>query len=313
MGNRGGILVGRRRVFSAVAVILLAVMLAFSACHVTAVDHNDGETWTYDVLTSVDVGPYVVDLAGNITYEFQGQRALLVGTEEYHANVMSVEGELFGLMELFGEPFLHASVTIDGFLFETSDGAGIIREQTDMLLDATIGSGSGSWSIQRMNQSVVSYTPPYLSEFNAKSNVLGRQWTEEVTIDRAVTTWENGTEQGTLTSSSNSTYEITVGGNTFGVGTTAGNFECISIVIVDENGDYEVRWWSDDVHGCVVMDSYSDGAVFPDAYKMMLLASYEGGDSESMSWIILVGVCVTAAALAVLVVVLMRMRHPKDS
>ena len=300
-----------RSKFGAVAVVVLAIFLAFAACPVAAADHQSGEAWIYQVSTSVDAGVFVVDIFGNVTYEFEEERTLTVGTLEYDVNVMAVDGELSGTMEMFGEPLLGASVTINGFLHEAVNGGGIVREDTHWLIGTTVGSGSTAWSLQYETQTIVTYTPPYLAELDPESVELGIQWSETVNINDTVTLWENGTIVDTSSDSSGSVFSIVVEPATDSITTLAGTFDAIRITATDENGDREVRWWSDDVNGYVKIQSYSEGE--DTAHEMMVLTSYEKGDSGSMLWVALVGIAVALVAIVVLAVVLLRMRHTKSS
>ena len=261
----------------------------------------------------IDVGSFIVRVGGNVTYEFREQSTLLVAAEEYDANVLSVNGELSGSMELFGEPFIDASIAVDGYLFETASGGGTIKEQTDMLVDATFGSGSSSWLLQQTRQTVVTYTPPYLSEFSPGSNQLGNHWSEQVYVNSSSTSWNNGTDRDEWWNGYDTTLDITVGGNSFGVGTPAGNFSCISIVVVDQGGDYDVLWWSNDVHGIVIKESYWAGEEWPNWHESMMLVKYDKGTTESVLWVVVVGICVAVVAVIVLFLVLSRTRSPKDS
>jgi hypothetical protein len=297
--------------FGAVAAVVLAVFLAFAACPVIAVDYQSGEAWTYQVSTSVDAGVFVIDILGNVTYEFEEERTLTVGTLAYDVNVMSVDGELSGTMEMFGEPLLDASVTINGFLYEAANGGGIIREDMHWLIGTTVGSGSAAWSLQYETQTIVTYTPPYLAELDPESVELGIQWSETVNINDTVTLWENGTVVDTSSDRLGSVFSIAVEPATDSIITPAGTFDAIRITATDENGDREVRWWSDDVNGYVKIQSYSEGE--DTARETMVLTSYEKGDSGSMLWVALVGIAVALAAIVVLAVVLLRMRHTKGS
>lgn len=295
------------------AVVALVVLLAFSSSPVAAFYHNEDEAWTYDVIMDIDVGSFIIRVSGNMTYEFRERGTLIVESEEYDTNVLSVEGELSGSMELFGEPFIDASIVVDGFLFETLNGGGTIKEQTDMLIDATFGSGSSSWSLQQTRQSIVTYTPPYLSQLSPASNQLGNHWTEQVYVNSSSTSWNNGTDPDTWWNGYGTTFDITVGGNSFGVGTPAGNFTCISIEVVDWGGDYDVLWWSNDVHGIVIKESYWVGEEWPNWHESMILAKYRRGDTDSILWVVVVGICVAVVAMVVLFLVLLRTRIPKDS
>jgi len=297
--------------FGAVAVVVLAMFLAFAACPVAATDHQSGEAWTYQVSTSVDAGVFVVDIFGNVTYEFEEERTLTVGTLVYDVDVMSVDGELSGTMEMFGEPLLGASVTINGFLYEAADGGGIVREDMHWLIGTTVGSGSAAWSLQYGTQTIVTYTPPYLAELDPDSVELGIQWSETVNINDTVTLWENGTIVDTSSDRSGSVFSIVVEPATDSIVTPAGTFDAIRITSTDENGDREIRWWSDDVNGYVKIQSYSEGE--DTARETMVLTSYEKGDSGSMLWVALVGIAVALVAIVVLAVVLLRMRHTKSS
>ena len=297
----------------AIAVILLAVVLAFATCPVSAVDHGIDETWTYAVSTSVDVGEFVVDVSGNVTYEFEEERVIRVGTlgaREYNVNVIVMNGELSGTMELFGAPFLDASVVIDGFLYETAGGGGIVKEETSMLIDASVGSGS-AWSAQYETQTVLTYNPPYLLGLNPESVEMGAQWWEFVVVNSAVTEWENGTAKGTTNGTLGEAYDVVVEPAADPTVTPAGAFDAFMITVTYESGDHEIRWWSDDVNGYVRIHFFSEGD--DAARETMILTSYDRGDSESMLWVAMVGVAVALAAIVFLAVVLLRMRHTKSS
>ena len=294
-----------------VLVIILAVLLMFAAGPVAAVNHETGETWTYDVSMSVDIGMFVVDVSGNVAYEFREERALTVpGHGDYDVNAIAVRGELSGRMELFEQPFLAANVTIEGFLYETVDGAEIVEEYTRLLIDATIGSGSTAWSTQSETQTFVVYTQPYLWGFDPASVTLGNEWLVIGTVNTTVTTWENGTIQGTSWNNSDTNFDITIGPTIDSIVTPAGTFNAYEIAVW-HNNDHEVRWWSDEVNGYVKVESYSNGGGV--ALQMMTLSSYEEGSSDSLLWVALVGVAVALVAVLVLAVVLLRTRPPKSS
>lgn len=297
----------------AMAVILLAVLLAFAACPASAVDHSSGETWTYDVSTSVNVGAFVVDVSGNVTYEFKEERTISVGTlsaREYDVKVIVVNGELSGTMELFGAPFLDASVVIDGFLYETAGGGGIFEEETSMLIDVSFGSGS-AWSAQYETQTVLTYNPAYLFGLNPESVEMGAQWSEFVVANSAVTEWENGTAMGTTNRTLGETYVVAVEPAADLTVTPAGAFDAFTITVTHESGDHEIRWWSNDVNGYVLMESYSDSEDLP--METMILTSYERGKSGSMILVAAVGIAVALVAVMVLAIVLLRTGHPKGS
>jgi len=255
----------------------------------------------------VDVETLAVDVSGNITYESEEERTISPFGD---VNVVTVHGTLSGAEEMFGEPFLAAAVTMDGFLYEAANGVEIYEMDTHMLIDATIGSDSGALSIQNETQTVEVYTPAYLAGFNPEWLPLGDEYIFHGDVNKTVTTWETGTLQRTSSSKSSVAFDIYIWPTTESVVTPMGRFDTLRIDI-GQDDDNEIRWWSDEVIGYVKIEFYvGNGAV---AHDTMILTSYEKGNAGSMGWIAIFGVAFTLATIVALAVVLLRIRHPKSS
>lgn len=294
-------------------IAFFAVLLAFAAYPAVAVDHEHGETWTYESTLDLEVGDYTVEVSGNITYDFEEKRNLIVpDVNEYEVNVLAVHGQLSGMTEVFGEPFLEVSVDIDGFSYETADGAAIVREDTDMLVDATVVSGSSGWAVQSQSSTIMVYTPPFLQGFDPDSVTLGGSWSAAGTVNLTETTWANSTSMGTSSNVLDASHFVIVGSVIEEKPTPAGTFHTVKLVITSAS-EYEIRWWSDEINGYVKIDTYSqtgDGLVLT---KTMSLVSYEKGDVDSTTWVVFVGIAVAAGSSLVLALVLLKMRPPKSS
>jgi hypothetical protein len=294
-------------------IAFLAVLLAFAARPAVGVDHERGETWMYESTRSFEVGDYSVEVSGNITYDFEEKRSLIVpDMDEYEVNVIAVHGELSGMTEMFGEPFLEVSVDIDGFSYEIADGAGIVREDTDMLVDATVVSGSSGWAVQSQSSTIMVYTPPYLQGFDPDSVTLGGSWSVTGTVNVTETTWANSTSMGTSSHVLDANHSVVVGSVIEEKPTPAGTFHTVKLVITSAS-EYEIRWWSDEVNGYVKIDSYSQTESGLVLTQTMDLVSYEKGDADSMTWVVFVGIAVAAVSSVVLAMVLLKMRSPKSS
>src|SRR5512137_1457691 len=95
--RRRGLPVWSRSRLGSVMIAFFAVLLAFAAYPAVAVDHEHGEAWTYESTLDLEVGDYTVEVFGNITYDFEEKRNLIVpDVDEYEVNVVSVHGELSG-------------------------------------------------------------------------------------------------------------------------------------------------------------------------------------------------------------------------
>jgi len=298
-----------RAKLGATAVVLLAILLVFASCPAAAVEHDSGETWVYEVSTKIDVGAFVVDVEGDITYEFKDESSITLGTNEFDVNALSVDGDLSGTMDLFGSEFLEVNATIDGFLFEAVDGCGTVEENVSWLVDATIGTDTGTWSVQSVVQTVLTYAPPYMSEFDPSSIELGASWSEYVIVESVITTWENGTVKGVSTDRSNMVYSIVVDSAKETVATPAGEFDAIGITVTDQDGNCETRWWSEEVNGWVKIQYYS--VADDDPVETMVLSSHIRGNSGSMLLVVVVGVAFTLFACAVLAIVVLQIRRSK--
>jgi hypothetical protein len=252
-------------------------------------------------------------MSGNITYEVEEQRSFSVDSEvEYDVNVISVNGQLSGEAGMFGEPFLEASATIGGFTYETVDGASIVREDTDVLVNATMLSGLDKWAILEETKTISVYSPPYIDGFDPDSVDLGSGWTVTGSVNKTVTIWENGVTEGPRFQTEDATHTVVLGSYLDTKSTPAGQFRAVKLVITSPDR-YEIRWWSDEVNGYVEIDVFSETEDSLELTQTLSLSEHVEGDSDSVLWIVLVGVVVAAVASAVLVAVVLRMRSPKGS
>ncbi len=313
---------GRLKVFGpalrgAIAV-LLVVVLAHASSNTSALGRVDGDFWRYEMtidLASLDLlEPNVtempvdlsgIELAGSVLYKYLGPDNVSVDGTSHPVNVMAVSGDLKGSLSLIG---LDVAVVIQGHVFETSEGAGTVKDDITSWANLTWGVGSFAL-LKRYEGRVVNYYSPSLMDgFDAGSITLGGSWSETVqvrTVGMNVTT-------GVVVSDTNDSaaVDFEVASSTEEVSTPAGVFTTFKVTASADDGTRVVYWWSEEVGNFVKQETYlGDGA---EPAETMLLEDYNSGSRTSMLVFVSIGVVALAVALVVLGLVLLKRRPRHD-
>jgi len=260
----------------AIAVVFWSLLVLLSSISAAAVDRRDGNSWTYDVSTSVDLGGLKVSVNGTLTFKQVERRTITIDASQYDVNVMELVGELAGSEYLFGEPFISANITVGGFLYETAGGGGIVKEDVHLLTSSTQGSGGLAFSVQVETESVTTYSPPFLSIFNVRGQ-LGDSWSETISTRSISTTWVNGTVQSYSDNNRTLTYDMVVESSYASVETPVGAFYAKRISVTDPSGDHRIYWWSSSADNFVRLLCFHGDDTQP--YMTMALKDYHYGKS----------------------------------
>jgi len=298
---------GGIRGLGSIAVILWAALLLLGSISAAAVDRTNGNSWTYDMTTSVDVGEVEVGVNGTLIYEQVESRSLSTEAGNYEVNVMRLDGELSGSKYLFGELIASANVTLDGFMFETASGGGIVKEDLHSLTSSTIGTGAPAKSILIEKEIVTTYAPPLLSMFEA-SWQLGESWSETATTRSVSTTWENGAMLDPAYDNRTVTYAIVVAPISEYVESSAYAFNSERITLTESSGDHRILWWSNTADNFVKMEYYRGNSSEP--YTTLILREWQYADSGN-AFIFYVGLASVVIASIVLAAVIKKY-GPRD-
>jgi len=298
-----------RKVILIVGVTILVFVLPFSSAPALGLDRTNGEFWTYDLSTTMDIVGVQSNLTGAVTYTFEDVRALTVGGADYATNLMSIDGSLTGPLELYGHVVGNADVSLSGLQYEDRASAGIVKDDVTMVGTASFGTGIFSLTYNLRVQEVVTTTPPILSEFDPLSIKLGDSWSKTINVTTTTSIWENGTLANTTTVSRSVTYDAVVASSTESIETPAGVFEASRVTVTDTGGNSDTFWWSSAVGNFVKHEVHENGTDTPSL--AMVLTGHGTKSSELGLVVAIVGVIVLAIAVVVLLVVIMLRRRPQ--
>ena len=289
-----------------VATIALAIALAFASAPASAIGRDSGEFWTYDALWEIDGVP----TNGTITYHFEDRDSLIVGSVEYDINVYSVEGSLWGSLDWFDSSHV-VSAALGGFVYETTDGMAILEEDEIMWTNSSWGVGSNTFASYDRRGIVSLYDPPLMSAFDPRTTGLGDTWLETVNVE---TTTEISNATGTLLNSHDHetmTISFVTSSALETVVTSAGEFKALRITATvaqgEDEGSYEVYYWSSEVQNFVKRESFGQGHAQP--FLSLTLMDYRLVSLNTVLFV-MVGIAVLAAALMILTAVLLTRRRP---
>jgi hypothetical protein len=292
------------------AVILLGSGLIFGSAPTVGLDREKGEYWTYEMSTTMVFMGMQVEVTGPVTYAFKGQSPVTIGENVYSSNVLTLDGTLSGPVQILSQDLGSAEVSMAGSQYELVGGIGILKDDLTSAADVTLGAGVFSFTYHFQEQVTVATTPPILSEFHPETTDLGDRWTQAVTVNTTVETWENGTLVNTTTEIRTLTYDAAVSSTLEPLETPAGTFETVRVQVTDSDGNYEIFWWSSEVNNIVKHETHENGSSSP--VLTMTLTGFGTKSSSTMLTVALVGVSVLAIAVAVLVFVLLKVRRPRE-
>jgi hypothetical protein len=296
-----------RGVVAIVAVIMLATTMGYSRAG--SVDRSKGDFWTYDMSTTITVMGLKLNVSGSISYLYKGQSMVSVGENVHPANDLSVEGSLEGPVLLMGKGLGSVEVLLTGTQYELSGSIGMLKENLTSTTDVTIQAGFVSFAYQVETQTIVTTDPPVLAEFDPEGTRLGETWTQAVTVNSTVISWEDGTVANTTTQSAGLTYSASVALSRESLSTPAGIFDAMRIVASDSSGNYDIFWWASEVNNFVKHEAYGNESATP---ILTLELSDFGRKSPAFPiTFIVLGGAVLLVAVAVLVLVLLISRRPK--
>ncbi len=296
-----------RRV-SAAAVVFLAVLMIFSDVRAGSVERSKGETWTYEMSTTVELMGLEINVSGPLTYEYVGETSVTVDGTAYSSQELLVDGSLTGTVYALGTNIGSADVAISGTQMELSGTMGILEEDLTTIASLTVGVGVISFTYHFQTETIVTNTPPILAEFDPETTHLGDSWTEDVLVNTTFKTWENGTLANTTTDVGTETFQIDVSSSTEVLEVPAGVFETTRVQVSDGTGDYDVVWWSSEANNAVVHEVHVNGSQEPSV--TLTLSSHSPGSPPSALVYVALGVTVLVVASIVLVLVLMKRRPP---
>jgi hypothetical protein len=286
-----------------IAAALWVMLLLLGSINAIAADRAKGNSWTYDLIMYVEVEDIEVEVSGAVTYEQVESRSVQTGSGEIDANVMVLGGELSGSKYSFGELAARANVTVDGLMYETVSGGGVVKEVTHLLIDATLGAGGYAEAVLIGQETVISYSPPLLSMFEGKWK-LGETWSETTSRDSVTTILRNGILQDQETDNRTVTYEIVVGQSAEYVETPNHTFNSEKITIIDHSGGVMTWWWSDAVDNFVKKQFFRDNSSEP--YMTMTLSDWHKSRPSLVA--VYVGLASVSIGSVVLAVVIMKNR-----
>lgn len=288
-----------------VVAILCSVMLMAGPASATAVDRRQGNSWSYEMSTVVEVGSFEMSVNGTLAYRLVDHRALTTESGALDVNVMELDGELTGSLWLFGELFVNTSVVMEGFLYETRAGGGIVKEDTHSLTSSISGSGEFAISEQIEEEIVTTYSPPLLQRMGG-TWTIGDSWSETTSVRSASTVWKNGTLQSYSDDTRTQTYSVAVHYLRDSVETLAGTFLAERINVTDPSGDYQLRWWSGGADNYVKLQYFRANSTKP--HTTLVLDEYHYGKADPGDVLLLfvgltslaVGCIVLAAVVTIL-------------
>ncbi|HEX7392768.1 MAG TPA: hypothetical protein VF374_07465 [Thermoplasmata archaeon] len=302
------------RVLTCVCAVVFVVALVHSSANASALERNDGDFWSYSVsvdisaldpsdlnITDMPIDLSGIEVTGEILYEFLGKDNISIDGTSHPVNVMAVSGYLEGSVGLIG---LEASQTIQGHVFETSEGQGTVRDDLTLWTNLTWGVGSFAYLMKYESRLINIYAPPLMSGFDPGSIVLGGSWDETVqvrTIAINVTT-------GAVVSDTNSSVatHFVVAAETEEVSTQAGRFTAFEVTASEDEGTRVVYWWSEDVGNFVMQETYLGNGSEP--AETMILRDYNNESSSGILVFVAIGAVALAVALIVLGLVLLKRR-----
>lgn len=302
------------RLLKCACTVIFVAALVYSSAGASALERIDGDFWRYSVsidlaaldalelnITEVPLDLSGIDVTGTILYEYLGPDNISINGTSHSVNVMAVSGYFEGSVALIG---LDASQTVQGHIFETSEGQGTVRDDLTLWTNLTWGVGSFAYLMRYESRLINTYTPPLMSGFDPGSIVLGGSWDETVqvrTIAMNVTT-------GAVSSDTNSSVAVqfVVAAETEEVPTPAGRFTTFKVTASEEDGARVVYWWSEEVGNFVMQETYLDSGSEP--AETMLLEDYNNGSTTGILVFISIGAIALAVALGVLGLVLLKRR-----
>jgi hypothetical protein len=295
----------------AVVALLFAVLLVFSTVRAGSVERSKGESWTYEMSTTIELMGLEINVSGPLTYEYVGETAVTLDGAAYSSQEFLVDGSLTGTIRALGTTLGSADVAISGTQLELFGTMGILEEDLTTMADLTVGVSVISFTYHFQTETIVSNAPPILADFDPETTPLGSFWTEDVLVNTTVKTWENGTLVNTSTDIGTETFQITVAGSTELLEVPAGVFETTRIQVSDEAGNYDVIWWSSEANNAVMHEVHVNGSQDPSA--TLTLSSHSSGSTPSVLVYVAVGVTALVVAIIVLALVLMRRRRLETS
>ena len=289
----------RRVSYFGIMSVLLSVLLIASPGPVSAVERASDDFFTYNLETEL-MGIQVV---GDMRYEFEGTSDYTSGGVEYSVNVMRVTGTLTGGVQMV--EFMTGSV--GGTVYETRDGAAVVREEMVFYANSTLGTGRFALVYSVVAQVNSTFSPPVLSQFDPSSTAPGDEWSETVSVTATNATWLNGELWGDpATTNTTSEYDVVVAPALEDVITRAGTFECLKISATNDTGVSLLYWWSSKVGNFVKILTYEEGESEP--WQSLELTDYRHETPTSTILIVAVGAAVLVGSIIFLAFVLTRIR-----
>lgn len=284
----------------------IVVSLMALAVPASAVDMSDGDYWTYDMAMDFDE----VALTGSITLTFEDTDELTVGSESYEVNVMRINGSASGSIDLLGSP-MEYSMDFGGYSYDSVDGIATVKEDMFMWANVSWGTAPITLSYRVEEEITTAYSPPLLSGYDEETTGVGDSWDETLNMTMTTTTWLNGTIEDTTTDSEQMTYSVAVAADEVDKTVGDNTYSTLRITVIDESGDYEVYWYSEDVGGFVAIYSYSEGETTP--YSTLDLTEFEHSTGAARLAIVMIVVGIVVAAVVVAAVLLLVMKRRKTA
>lgn len=284
--------------FVAGALAFVAVLSLFAA-PADALSRSDGDYWVYE--GSMDVEG--VSVTGDFRYEFEKADSLTLGSDVHDVNVMKVTGSMSGATDDLLGVSATVGVVFDGHVYETSDGFGTVKEDMYMWTNMTLGTGSISLTVRIESQEVTTYSAPLFSGFDEEETGTGDAWEETTNVTHSSTTWVDDAVDDTSTDTYEATYSYSVAAAEDTVTTAAGTFDCLKITVTDDDGDYEIDWYSPDVGNYVKMSYYEMGD--STAYMSLELTEFSHSGNSGLMMMLVIGLVAVVVIVVILIALLM--------
>lgn len=285
----------RIRPSPAVVLALLAALSLLVPANASA--SSEGDRWVY----SAEVEVEGILASGTLIYEAEGRTSIAVGALSHEVDLFKVTGSVSGAEG--GDSVTGRSVdaVFDGLVYEL--GYGTVREEMYTWVNETVWVDSLSTVTRTEAWDVATYSVPVLGGFDGTT--MGAEWNATPVVTTTSTVWVDDTLVLTSSDEGVEAYSCSVSDQTVTVSTGAGDFICLEVTVVDEDGYRKVFLHSPEAERFVKVSFFAPDGLVP--YMDLDLLER----SLSSSWgtvIIVVGLLAVVAVAAVTVVLVMRRR-----
>ncbi len=281
----------------------MALAFVVASVPASAADKAKGAYWKYDVIMDMDG----VDVTGEATYTSEGDDTIVVGGDSYDVTIMHLVGEMSGTMSVLGVE-MEFEVAVSGYSYELVGSLATVKDDLTMFTNSTMDMFGVDVTVHMEMQTVQTWEPGVLDGFTDESGT-GDSWDEEINYTLTTKTWNEGVIQDESDDEMVMVYSIEVAATLDDVDVYGTIYPCMKITMTDQDGNYEMRWYNEEVGYYTQVKEFEAGDSAPLATLKLTDFSTKGSGLSSVLLIAGIGIAVAVVAV-VAILLLMRRRKP---